>query len=149
MFLTEKWELQVNINEGMWAHKLSSLELCCLDICVVTAQYPVTEDSCSSGKIIEYQMFVKCVYGCVCMNPWSGKRGLKILNSWFLWLSRPHFLLISSVSQIASAASKTVMDSQTYLNYIEEVNSLLGHTFFSSVITPRQNRKHTCQLALS
>lgn len=46
----------------MWAHKLNSLELCCLDVYVVTAQYPVTEDSCSSDKIIEYQMFVKCVH---------------------------------------------------------------------------------------
>ena len=65
----------------MLAHKLNSLELCYLDIYVVTAQYPVTEDSCSSDKIIEYQMFVKCVYGCVCVNSWNGKTGLKILNS--------------------------------------------------------------------
>lgn len=65
LYVSDRKVRTLNINEFMWAHKLNSLELCCLDICVVTAQYPVTEDSCSSDKIIEYQMVVKCVYGCL------------------------------------------------------------------------------------
>ena len=111
----------------MGSYAFFSLGLFYLDMYVVTAQYPATEDSHSPDKIIEYQIFVESVYGCVCL--WIlevGQTGLKIFISYFHWLTNFLFLIpfVFSLSQISSAVSRTVMDSRIYLHYKEEVGSL-------------------------